>query len=796
MKPLAGVRVLELTDETAAFTGRILADLGADVVMLEPPGGSRSRYRKPVMENDSVPRSERSFTHQYFNANKRSAIVAGTHERVEGEGLTRWAETADVVIATPPFRLPYDLAAAANPNVVYVSVTPFGLEGPWRDRKANDLVSLAAGGLLYLSGEPKGVPVQGGAHSSYTITGLVAATGVMLALFNGGGAHLDIARQEATAMLTFQTGAPWQWRWLGVTPRRPGISNAARCADGRYVGLMVRPDRFDLFLRWLDELGIEHALTPADWHYARVTSPQINNPVNAATAAIARMLARDEFVEGAIRAEMVCLPTMEFADMEHHEQFVVNRQFATLRHDGINVDLSFVRSPVDAFEEPTTIAPAPLLPDQAEPPAPPAPAGFSAPSSADTTERRRRPRRSDDPHRALEGIRVVDFGWVLAAPIGTRILASFGAEVIRVESSAKPDSIRSMPGPDGKPHETLSGLFNDVNAGKKSLSVDLSDPRGCDLVHRLVAKSDVVVNNFRPGALERMGFGFDALKEDRHDIVLLNTPGPHRFGPWAHQPSMGNIMMGASGFNYLTGFDSERPRGIGIAYPDFTNPYLLVTTILGALLERDRTGHGHEIHLAQLSGMVSLLGAEWMQFKATGRQPPRRANRDENYCPHGVYRTEGDDEWVAIAVEGDDEWGGFAAMIGVDPVDDRFATHDARKANEDELDALVTRWTATRDRWEIADLCQDIGIAAAAVETLPDMMDRDPQLRGHFQTVQQPDFPDVEIPVRREAIRFLGATQNVRRAPALGEHNDHVARELVGIGEEEYLTLVIDGVLS
>jgi len=781
--PLAGLRVLDLTDETASFAGRILADLGADVVMIESPEGNRSRFQKPMMTDGSVPTPERSFAHQYFNANKRSVVIDGADST---EQLHAWAAVADVVIATPPFRLAQALASAANPDVVYVSVTPFGLEGPWRDRTANDLVSLAAGGLLYLSGEPGGVPVQGGAHPSYTISGLVAATGVMIALHNGGGAHLDISRQESTAMLTFQTATPSLWRWHGATPRRPGISSAARCADGRYVGLMIRPDRFDLFLRWLDEVGIAHTLTPADWHYARVNSPQINNPVNAATAALARLLPRDEFVVGAMRAEMVCLPTLEFPDMEHHEQFVVNQQFSTVHHHGINKDLGFVRSAVDVFDGQMQIAPAPTLGRVGKPPQP----------EPDTRRPPARNRRSVDPYRALEGLRVVDFGWVLAAPIGTRILASFGAEVIRIESSTKPDSIRSFPGPDGKPDAVLSGLFNDTNAGKKSLSVDLTQERGRALVHRLISVSDVVVNNFRPGAMDRMGFGFEAIKGDREDIVLLNMPGPHRFGPWASRPSMGNIMMGASGFNYLTGFDGERPRGIGIAYPDFTSPYLLATSILGALRERERTGSGQEIHLAQLSGMVSLLGAEWMQYKATGKQPARKANRDDNYCPHGVYRTRGDDEWVALAVEGDPQWRKFADLIGVDPADNRFATHEARKVHEDALDELVKTWASARDRWSIADTCQANGISASAVATLPDMMDRDPQLHDHFQTVRQPDYPNIDIPVRREAIRFTGAAQRVRRAPVTGEDNEYIARDVLGLSDEDYLALVVDGVFS
>ena len=224
MTPLHDIRVLDLTDESGAFAGRILADLGADVVMIEPPEGVGMRRRLPGL-GDDLPVAERSFAHQYFNANKRSVVIGDDPTTLRG-----WAESADVVLATPPFRLPYASALAANSNVVYASITPFGLEAEWHGRKANDLVALAAGGLIFLSGEPKGVPVQGGANPSHTIAGLVASTGVMLALHNGGGALLDISVQEAVAALTLQTAAPSLWRWFGKVPGRPGLSNAAPMA--------------------------------------------------------------------------------------------------------------------------------------------------------------------------------------------------------------------------------------------------------------------------------------------------------------------------------------------------------------------------------------------------------------------------------------------------------------------------------------------------------------------------------------------------------------------------------------
>jgi benzylsuccinate CoA-transferase BbsF subunit len=368
--------------------------------------------------------------------------------------------------------------------------------------------------------------------------------------------------------------------------------------------------------------------------------------------------------------------------------------------------------------------------------------------------------------------------------------------------------MRSQPGPDGKPDADLGGLFNTVNAGKLSLSVDLGTDAGLQLVKDLIATADVVVNNFRPGAMDRMGLGFDVLRALKPDIVLLNLPGAHRHGPWAVRASMGNILMAASGFNLLTGFEGEPPRGIGVAYPDFTSPHLLVTTVLAALRRRDHQqasagrADAQELHLTQLSGLVSLLGIEWMHYAATGIQPPRRANRDPNACPHGVYpalpSAHSDDEWVAISVDDDAGFAALAALAGRPELaaDPRFATHAARKANEDALDALVGAWTAGADKWDLADALQAAGVAAAPVEHLADAYERDPQLRHHFQIVQQPSAPGIDIPVDREAAQWVGAELRLRRSPGLGEHNEHVVRNLLGRSEEEYVQLLLDGVLS
>ena len=797
---LRGIRVLDLSDRSAALAGRVLADLGAEVIMVEPPGGNSIRHLAPKLEG--VDPIEGSFAHQYFSANKRSVVL---NLEAPGSAFLSLVATADVLIDSErpghldDLGLGHDALRAINPGLIQCSVTPFGLHGEWRHRRATDIVAGAAGGLIWLSGEPRGTPVQGGADVAYAMAGLIAASAISMALHqrdntDAAGAHIDISLQEAAATAAMQTATPSNWTWFNQIPRRPGLSAALRCADGGYVGHMIRPDRFAKFLAWADSEDIDHGMTLDDWELSRLDAPRRGNPVGAATLALAAKLSRDEFFAGALEADLICLPVLSFEDHEQIDQYQVNAQFLTVDHGGIDCELGFVRSPVDGMDEDIVLRAAPLPgADQALvdglavlPPVRVVPA----------------PATSPDPARALEGLRIVDFGWVLAAPIGTRLLASFGAEVIRVESAKRPDSMRSQIGPDGAPDAEMGGLFNVVNAGKKSLAVDLTTEQGMTLVKELIATADIVVNNFRPGAMERMGLGFGALIEAKSDIVSLNLPGAHRHGPWAVRPSMGNILMAASGFNMLTGFDGERPRGIGIAYPDFTGPHLLVATVLAALRQRKQGGAAQEIHLTQLTGMVALLGAEWMQYKATGVQPPRRANRDPNLCPHGVFAAAGsvhsDDEWAALAVHGDSEWARFCEVIGhVGLVDDeRFATHDLRKQNEDALDEIIEAWTADKDKWDIADQLQAVGVAAAPVEHLAETYERDPQLRHHYQLLQQPVRPDVDIPINREAAQWAGHELRLTRSPAIGEHNQHVVCDILGHSEEHYVQLILDDVLT
>ena len=270
-------------------------------------------------------------------------------------------------------------------------------------------------------------PFRGGADVSFAMAGLIAASAVSIALHQrdhagqGAGCHIDVSLQEAAAAAAMQTATPSNWTWFDRIPRRPGLSAALKCADGGYVGHMIRPDRFDKFLAWADREGIDHGMTPEDWRLSRLDAPRKGNPVAETTLALAAKLSRDEFFAGALQADLICLPVLTFDDHEHIDQYQINEQFLTVDHPELGRELGFVRSPIDGMTEPVEISPAPTLgADQAL-----LDDALTKGSTRSPNTSAAKPAGSPAPEMALAGLRVVDFGWVLAAPIGTRLLASF-----------------------------------------------------------------------------------------------------------------------------------------------------------------------------------------------------------------------------------------------------------------------------------------------------------------------------------------------------------------------------------
>jgi crotonobetainyl-CoA:carnitine CoA-transferase CaiB-like acyl-CoA transferase len=787
---LAGVRVLDLTDASGVFATRLLADLGADVVRVEPPDGGALRATAPFL--GGVAGVERGYCHLYQNAGKRSLLLDARTDAGRAH-LDRLVSSADVVVESgnPGGDAPFDAQASVRrlramaPHLVHVTVTPYGADGPRSGWRGNDLTAAAAAGLLHTSGGPEDPPMQGNGSPAWRMAGLVAATGTLVALHRaragGGGAHVDVSVQESMLMAAVQQLNPCLYTLQRRVPRRSGLYGPLhRCADGRWVAL--RPN------------GAADGARFLDWARQQGLAGDDDTPASAIRKVVAARPAR-EVLECGWRCDMIALPVGRFADMPGEPHFQATGQFFTIARDAGDVApgeptaLGFVRSPVAGMASAQPLRRAPRLGEHtaellAAAPRP-APAGIAASQPGAT------------PALPLAGIRVLDFTWVLAGPFGTRVLANFGAEVIRIESAARPDSTRGG-GSQGGRGPNAGALFNDANAGKRSLTLDLTRPEARDIVERLVAVSDVVANNFRPGVMERMGFGHAALARINPGIVHVSLPGCGNVGPWSERGTFGGVLMAASGLNEISGFPGRPPYGIGCAFPDFTSPYLLAMTTLAALHERARTGRGQAITVDQLSATIALLGEQWMRHCAEGGVP-RNANRDPNFAPHGVYPCAGEDQWCAIAVDADAQWRALAALMGQPElaVDLRFATHAARLAHHDALDAALAAWTATQDRFALAEHLQAAGIAAAAVADLSDLIERDPQLahRGHYQKVRQPSDPDLELTIDGEAIRLDGTTRQLARAPMLGEHTRSLLGDLLGMDTATLDRLTASGVI-
>jgi len=316
----------------------------------------------------------------------------------------------------------------------------------------------------------------------------------------------------------------------------------------------------------------------------------------------------------------------------------------------------------------------------------------------------------------LSGIRVADFTWVWAGPFCTLQLAHFGAEVIRIETAARPCVTRLLPPwPDNKPGLNRSGYFNQYNQGKRSLTLDLKKPAALEIAKQLVAKSDIVAENFAGGVMDRLGLGYDTLRQIKPDIIMISLSGYGATGPEKDYISYGPAQVPMSGMSSLTGYKGWRPMHVGISYGDPNGGLHGAFAVLCALMYRARTGKGQYIDLSQWETSTAMVAEGLLDYSMNGSQPERDGNRDPHMAPHGVFRCAGEDRWVGLAVRDDNEWQRLCAVMNRPELatDPRFTTLASRKQNEDELESLMTAWTFTRSAEEATEQLQAAGIPAA-----------------------------------------------------------------------------------
>jgi crotonobetainyl-CoA:carnitine CoA-transferase CaiB-like acyl-CoA transferase len=399
----------------------------------------------------------------------------------------------------------------------------------------------------------------------------------------------------------------------------------------------------------------------------------------------------------------------------------------------------------------------------------------------------------------LAGVRVADFSWVWAGPHCTLQLAHLGADVIRIETATRICVTRMLPPfADFAPGPNRSGYFNQYNQGKRSLALDLKRPEAIGVARDLCAASDVVVENFAAGVMDRMGLGYDVLRARRPDLVMIALSGYGATGPDRDKVSYGPAQVPLSGMSSLTGYRDFPPMHVGISYGDPTGGLHGAVALLAALFHRKRTGEGQFIDLSQWETSVAVLAEGLLAQQLDGAPPARDGNRVPHMAPHGVFPAAGEDRWIAITIEDDAAWQRFAAAnaradLATDP---RFTTVAGRKRHEDALEALVAAWTAERTPEAATDALQAAGIAAFMAARNRDLVE-DVHLRERAFFVEY-DHPEVGRRVHVGPPWRMHAYQSGVRAaaPCLGADTDAVLREVCGYDADTITRLRAADVLA
>ena len=403
---------------------------------------------------------------------------------------------------------------------------------------------------------------------------------------------------------------------------------------------------------------------------------------------------------------------------------------------------------------------------------------------------------------ALEGIRVVDFSWIVAGPTCTRILADFGAEVIRVEFEYSMDYIRGAYTAGGSPN--ASGMFNNLNRNKLSATLNVLHPRGAELIHDLISASDIVVENFSASVLERWGLDYEAQRSIRPDVIYLSLSGFGHTGRDRDYVTWGPTAQALSGLTYMSGLPGEEPAGWGFSYMDHTAGYYGAMACVMALHHRNRTGEGQWIDLSQVESGIALAGTAILDKTVNGRpfrregNPPGNRSPHPRVAPHNTYHCKGEDQWCAITVFDDEQWVAFVEAIGSPEwtSDPRFETNEGRYDNQDELDALIEGWTSQYTPREVFHKLQAAGVIAGAVQSPRIKVDEDPQLkhRNFLPEIEHAELGKAKF--EAEPMRLSRSPWELRRAsPLMGEHSDYVFGEVLGLDSEEIAGLMVEGVI-
>ncbi|MCP3985597.1 MAG: CoA transferase [bacterium] len=807
---LSPYRVLDLCDDRGELAGMVFGDLGADVIRVEPPGGSEARRRGPMLEGG--PATERSLQFVAYNRNKRSIVIDLASEAGREEFL-RLVAGADFVIESAPGGLleehgiDFDALRRAQPRIIHTRVSAWGVDGPHAECVASDLTIAAMGGPVSLQGVPGRPPVRVSVPQVWRHTAVEAVVASL-------AAHARMRHTNAAQFVDVSAQCAMTWTMLngmgaaavqGFDFERQGsilqlgtisIPLVFPCADGHVV-IIPNGDLVVPLLEWMIEDGVvDESWRDEDWasyELRLLAGAELAHTPDEVVGIIRRFFepyTKHQLFERGLAIGVTIAPVHTIADLLDFPHLAEREFFwpVTLA-DGrtARVPGAFIR-PVGETPRPVGL-PAPRLDEHSAEIRQELAAGSRQPAPTRTSRREGLP---------FEGLKVADFSWIGVGPISAKYLADHGATVVRVESSSRLDKLRLVAPFKGEMGIDHSQFFADMNASKLGLTLDLKKPAAIEIAKRLIGWADVFIESFTPGAVERMGLGYEAVRTLKPDLIMMSTCLMGQTGSAAQMAGYGYHAGAVAGFYELTGWPDLEPSGPWMAYTDTIAPRFVAATLLSAIDHRERTGEGQHIDGSQLEMGLHFLTPEILDFQMNGHLATRAGNRSREAAPHGVYPCAGEDQWCAIAVENDAQWKALCRALG-DPAWAREAAFDSLKGRlerQSEIEAQLEKWTVSLTPQQVAGRMLEAGVPAGVVQRSSDLL-CDPQLehRGFYRELDHAAMGKNRYAGHQFRIRGYDSGPRTA-APTLGQHSFEVLSELLGVDPEEIAGLMAEGAIE
>jgi crotonobetainyl-CoA:carnitine CoA-transferase CaiB-like acyl-CoA transferase len=826
LKALNGLRVLDLSHGVAGpFAARLLGDLGADVIKVEEPvRGDLARQEEPLKPGAAEP--EQSLLFQYLNWNKRG-VTLDLRNEASHAALRNLVEQSDIVIEAfcpgtlDRWGIGVERLHEWNPNLVVTSVTNFGQTGPYASYSATDLTLHAMGGIMQVSGRVDRDPLKHGLQQSLFCAGLNAAYATLAARMavvttGGPGEHVDLSIHEVLAS-EHHSNSPI-YAFLGVVQGRRAVlqdpfSGEPIPTKNGYLSLQAGGGM--PFSDFADFLGIPELRDKFATPGARVRA--VDEVRKLIEDAVADKDAKDVFLAGAKRrlltgfvqtaADLLACPHLEarefWSNIDHPatgkhkfpaELVKLSKTPVTIRRrapllgehnaEVLGSELKFCAEDIAAMQKRSNAVHA----------------HHEASTDVAPPKRQRMPRRS----LPLAGMRVLDLSTVLAIPYCGSLLTDLGAEVIKIEAPNRLDSQRNNDwlsrelgqGPDPW---NRAGAFQVINRGKRSLVLNLAQERGREVFKKLVAVSDVVINNYTPRVLRGWGLGYEELIKIRPDLILLSNTGYGSTGPWSAFPVQGTVLENTMGFTAYTGYRGDKPWKAGASYPDFITCWTGLTALMAAVLHRKATGNGQAIDMGMYQIGAVLIPEPILGLQTDGKNWERIGNEHRVHVPSNVYPAKGGDQWLALSITDDGQWAAFASLIRKPELaqDERYRHEAQRRVRREDIDTMVRAWAATQDAWEATRRLQQAGIAAGPVLNNRDLLlDTHLRHREFYETVNH-WRPMGGRPLIGRPYRFQNTPLRIQKpAPRYGEDNRYVLRELLRLDDTEVTALYKEGITA